>query len=140
MIIVTHEVRFAREVADRILFMDAGIVVEEGPPAQLLDHPVQDRTRRFLRMVGHDDSTHPSRRPQLQMRGTLLMTKRKPATAGEILVKEFLQPMKLSQAALATAMGVQRKHANELCTNRRALRRRPRLSSRVDLATVPISG
>ena len=55
MIIVTHEVRFAREVADRIVFMDAGIVVEEGLPAQLLDHPVQDRTRRFLRMVGHKE-------------------------------------------------------------------------------------
>jgi polar amino acid transport system permease protein len=55
MIIVTHEVRFAREVADRIVFMDAGVVVEEGPPAQLLDHPVQDRTRRFLRMVGHKE-------------------------------------------------------------------------------------
>ena len=55
MIIVTHEVRFAREVADRIVFMDAGIVVEEGPPAQLLDHPAQDRTRRFLRMVDHKE-------------------------------------------------------------------------------------
>jgi polar amino acid transport system ATP-binding protein/polar amino acid transport system permease protein len=55
MIIVTHEARFAREVADRIVFVDAGVVVEEGPPAQLLDHPVQDRTRRFLRMVGHEE-------------------------------------------------------------------------------------
>ena len=55
MIIVTHEVRFAREVADRIVFMDAGVVVEEGPPAQLLDHPVRDRTRRFLRMVGYKE-------------------------------------------------------------------------------------
>ena len=53
MIIVTHEVRFAREVADRIVFMDDGAIVEEGPPAQLLDAPKQERTRRFLRMVTH---------------------------------------------------------------------------------------
>jgi polar amino acid transport system permease protein len=51
MIIVTHEVRFAREVADRILFMDDGVIVEQGPPATVLDRPKQDRTRRFLRMV-----------------------------------------------------------------------------------------
>ena len=51
MIIVTHEVRFAREVADRILFMDDGVIVEQGPPEVVLDRPVQDRTRRFLRMV-----------------------------------------------------------------------------------------
>jgi polar amino acid transport system permease protein len=51
MIIVTHEVRFAREVADRILFMDDGAIVEQGPPGAVLDRPTQDRTRRFLRMV-----------------------------------------------------------------------------------------
>ena len=51
MIIVTHEVRFAREVADRILFMDGGVIVEQGSPEQVLDHPVQERTQRFLRMV-----------------------------------------------------------------------------------------
>ena len=51
MIIVTHEIGFAREVADRILFMDDGMIVEQGPPASVLDRPVQDRTRRFLRMV-----------------------------------------------------------------------------------------
>jgi len=51
MVIVTHEVRFAREVADRILFMDDGVIVEQGPPASVLDRPVHDRTRRFLRMV-----------------------------------------------------------------------------------------
>jgi antitoxin HigA-1 len=60
-----------------------------------------------------------SRRPQLQMRRTMLTTKRKPATVGEILVEEFMQPMALTQAALAEAMGVQRKHVNELCNNRR---------------------
>jgi polar amino acid transport system permease protein len=51
MMIVTHEVRFAREVADRIVFMDEGMVVESGPPSQVLDAPVHERTRRFLRMV-----------------------------------------------------------------------------------------
>jgi polar amino acid transport system permease protein len=51
MIIVTHEVRFARDVADRILFMDGGVIVEQGSPAQVLDHPSQERTQRFLRMV-----------------------------------------------------------------------------------------
>jgi len=51
MIIVTHEVRFAREVADRIVFMDGGVIVEEGPPAQLLEAPKHERTQRFLRVV-----------------------------------------------------------------------------------------
>ena len=51
----------------------------------------------------------------------MLMTKRKPVTVGEILVEEFLQPMGLTQTALAEAMGVQRKHASELCNNRRAV-------------------
>ena len=49
----------------------------------------------------------------------MLMTKRKPATVGEILNEEFMQPMGLTQAALAEAMGVQRKHVNELCNGRR---------------------
>ncbi len=56
MIIVTHEVRFARDVADRIVFIDDGIIVEEGTPKQVLDQPAQERTRRFLRMVAHDDA------------------------------------------------------------------------------------
>jgi polar amino acid transport system permease protein len=57
MIIVTHEVRFAREVADRVIFMDEGLVVEEGPPEQVLDHPRQERTQRFLRMVTQTDAS-----------------------------------------------------------------------------------
>lgn len=48
MIIVTHEMSFARDVADRILFMDGGVVVEEGPAHQVIDHPREERTRRFL--------------------------------------------------------------------------------------------
>jgi polar amino acid transport system permease protein len=55
MIIVTHEVRFAREVADRIVFMDEGVIVEEGSPDELLDKPTQERTRRFLRRVAQND-------------------------------------------------------------------------------------
>ena len=51
----------------------------------------------------------------------MLMTKRKPAGVGEILVEEFMRPMGLTQAALADAMGVQRKHVNELCNGRRAV-------------------
>src|SRR5580704_7118120 len=51
----------------------------------------------------------------------MLMTKRKPASVGEILVQEFMEPMGLTQAVLAEAMGVQRKHVNELCNDRRAV-------------------
>ncbi len=48
MVVVTHEMAFAREAADRVVFMDAGLVVEEGPPAQLLTRPRNERTQRFL--------------------------------------------------------------------------------------------
>ena len=48
MIIVTHEMTFARDVADRILFMDRGVVVEEGPAHQVIEHPKEERTRQFL--------------------------------------------------------------------------------------------
>jgi addiction module HigA family antidote len=50
---------------------------------------------------------------------TMLTTKRKPVTVGEVLIEEFMQPLGLTQGALAEAMGVQRKHVNELCKNRR---------------------
>ena len=49
------------------------------------------------------------------------MTKRKPASVGEILFEEFLTPMQLTQGQLAEAMGVARKHVNELCANKRAI-------------------
>jgi len=52
MMIVTHEMGFAREVADRVVFMDAGVVVEEGPPSSVLVDPQHERTRRFLKIVG----------------------------------------------------------------------------------------
>ncbi|MBQ6333856.1 MAG: amino acid ABC transporter ATP-binding protein [Erysipelotrichaceae bacterium] len=50
-VIVTHEMGFAREVADRILFIDEGVVCEEGTPAELFDHPQNERTREFLSQV-----------------------------------------------------------------------------------------
>ncbi|MGW2959132.1 amino acid ABC transporter ATP-binding protein [Streptomyces sp. NPDC001220] len=51
LVIVTHEIGFAREVADRIVFIDGGKIVEQGPPAEILDHPRHERTRDFLRKV-----------------------------------------------------------------------------------------
>jgi polar amino acid transport system ATP-binding protein len=49
MLVVTHEMQFAREVGDRLVFMDEGRIVEEGAPADVLDRPREERTRRFLR-------------------------------------------------------------------------------------------
>jgi antitoxin HigA-1 len=51
----------------------------------------------------------------------MLTTKRKPVSVGEILIEEFMRPMGLTQAALAEAMGVARKHVNELCNGRRSV-------------------
>jgi polar amino acid transport system ATP-binding protein len=51
MIVVTHEMGFAREVADSVVFMDAGVVVESGKPAQVLSHPRHERTKSFLSKV-----------------------------------------------------------------------------------------
>ena len=53
MIVVTHEMGFAREVADRVLFMDQGIVIEEGTPKDIFENPVQERTRSFLKRIRH---------------------------------------------------------------------------------------
>ena len=52
MIIVTHEMSFARDVADRILFTDGGVVVEEGPAHQVIEHPHEERTKQFLSHYG----------------------------------------------------------------------------------------
>jgi polar amino acid transport system ATP-binding protein len=51
MIVVTHEMGFAREVADEVIFMDKAVIVEEGPPEQVFDHPQHERTREFLGMI-----------------------------------------------------------------------------------------
>lgn len=51
MVVVTHEMGFAKEVADRVLFMDGGTIVEEGTPAQIFNNPANERTKSFLRKV-----------------------------------------------------------------------------------------
>src|SRR6202008_1500119 len=60
MLVVTHEMQFAREGADRVLFMDDGVVVEQGPPEQVIGDPQEERTRAFLSRVlnpAHLDGT-----------------------------------------------------------------------------------
>ena len=54
MVIVTHEMSFARDVADRIVFMDGGVIVEEGPAEQVINNPQHDRTRAFLANYDRD--------------------------------------------------------------------------------------
>jgi polar amino acid transport system ATP-binding protein len=51
MIIATHEMSFAREIADKVCFLDAGVILEEGPPAQIFTAPEQERTRQFLARI-----------------------------------------------------------------------------------------
>ena len=53
MIVVTHEMGFARGVADRLVFIDGGQIVEEGTPSQIFDHPQHDRTKLFLSQILH---------------------------------------------------------------------------------------
>ncbi|VFR53666.1 putative ABC transporter ATP-binding protein [plant metagenome] len=54
MILVTHEIRFARDVADRVIFMEGGLIVEEGPAQDVINRPAQERTRAFLGQVHAD--------------------------------------------------------------------------------------
>ena len=51
MVVVTHEMRFASDVADRVLFLDGGVILEEGSPSEIFNHPKNDRTREFLHKV-----------------------------------------------------------------------------------------
>ena len=51
MIVVTHEIAFAREVASRVIFMEGGVVVEQGPPSELLVNPKEARTKQFLKRI-----------------------------------------------------------------------------------------
>ena len=51
MVVVTHEMGFAREVGDRVLFMDDGVIVEEGTPEQIFEHPKSERLQSFLSKV-----------------------------------------------------------------------------------------
>jgi polar amino acid transport system ATP-binding protein len=69
MMVVTHEMAFARDVADRVIFMDGGVIVEEGPPSQVIGAPQEERTRTFLQRVldptntraGAEDEAHAAR-------------------------------------------------------------------------------
>jgi polar amino acid transport system ATP-binding protein len=51
MLVVTHEMGFAKEVGDQVVFMDGGVVVEQGDPKQVLDNPREERTQKFLGLV-----------------------------------------------------------------------------------------
>jgi len=53
MVVVTHEMAFAKDVADRVIFMDGGVIVEEGTPADIFETPSQERTRQFLKRIRH---------------------------------------------------------------------------------------
>lgn len=55
MLIVTHEINFARNVSDKVCFMDQGIILEEGPAKIIIDNPKNDRTRQFLKVISQDE-------------------------------------------------------------------------------------
>ena len=61
MIVVTHEMSFAREVADRVVFMDGGVVVEQGPPSEVISNPQHERTKTFLRRMRQEEQEHEGR-------------------------------------------------------------------------------
>nr|WP_308284356.1 amino acid ABC transporter ATP-binding protein [Pseudonocardia oceani] len=63
LVIVTHETQFAREVADRIVFMDGGVIVEEATPEQFFTRPAHARARSFLQLVEHQGPVPPPREP-----------------------------------------------------------------------------
>ncbi len=51
MLIATHEMSFARDIADRVCFLDEGVILEQGPPAQILSEPKEPRTQQFLQRI-----------------------------------------------------------------------------------------
>ena len=51
MVVVTHEMGFARQVADRVIFVDGGVIAEEGTPEEVFDHPTSERCQSFLNKV-----------------------------------------------------------------------------------------
>ena len=55
MVVVTHEIGFASRVADRVVFMDRGVIIEEGTPEKVLKNPNQPRTREFLSLMAHEE-------------------------------------------------------------------------------------
>ena len=58
MIVVTHEMGFAREVADRVVFMDGGVVVEQGPPDEVINNPQHERTQSFLSRIREENEEY----------------------------------------------------------------------------------
>lgn len=58
MVVVTHEMSFARDVADRVVFMDDGVIIEEGTAAQIFNNPKEERTKKFLRDVSEEEAVH----------------------------------------------------------------------------------
>lgn len=65
MVVVTHEVRFAQDVADRVLFMDGGSILEEAPPDQFFSRPQHPRARSFLRLVEHNSLGESAEAPEI---------------------------------------------------------------------------
>ena len=55
MIVVTHEMSFARDVANHVIFMDGGVIAEEGTPEDIFDHPRNERTKQFLKRILRED-------------------------------------------------------------------------------------
>ncbi|WNS78365.1 amino acid ABC transporter ATP-binding protein [Domibacillus sp. DTU_2020_1001157_1_SI_ALB_TIR_016] len=66
MVIVTHEMSFAREVSDHVLFMDGGMIIEEGTPEEVFQKPKQERTKRFLRRLSGETDELLSQQPQMR--------------------------------------------------------------------------
>ena len=76
MIVVTHEMHFAREAADRVIFIDEGTLIEEGPPEQLLNDPQDPRTQRFLRRFLDSANRTPTSDKPLVARGSVARVRR----------------------------------------------------------------
>ncbi|SDO64834.1 polar amino acid transport system ATP-binding protein [Pedococcus dokdonensis] len=83
MIVVTHEMGFARDVADRVVFMDGGVVVEQGPPGEVISNPQHERTRSFLRRMRQEEEAHQQAREEALDEGVLgdLTSSDRPADA-----------------------------------------------------------
>jgi hypothetical protein len=94
MMVVTHEMGFAREVADRVVFMDGGVIVEDGPPAELMSNPKTDRLRSSsARSYDRAEaSLHCPLRPAGRTRGDALRTHLRAALVAAFLTSAFLLP------------------------------------------------
>lgn len=78
MLVVTHEVAFARDVADIVVFMDGGVVVEYGPPEQVLDNPQSERTKKFLNMINiqEDETEGPLSSHRLRLKSSRRLSRK----------------------------------------------------------------